>query len=174
MIIIPPNLRPGKKELRVYRQIGAVLTIYRFGVVGVEPLKCEKSDHGELIRTVPWPAFYESQNPMFFGWTGDIGYEVEGKIASTQKYYPKDCVPKIRQLGYYLEILTTQDLAANGVEWVCTSSYPGPDRFKQLGKVGLSVMTPTPIDEWIEGLLRGVRRGLEAFAPEKVLDVNEF
>ncbi len=93
---------------------------------------------------------YGYKIPIFGGYNSHVGV--------TEGYWPKDQLPKgtCKGLPYYLEMLTTQDMAENGFTHIKTSRAPSESRRKQLERVGLPVRTVVPVEDWLKGLLRGV------------------
>jgi len=150
------NLTPGKKKLWVCREIGCERRRYTFGVVlpsDFVPSMFKRVWTGHL------PEIYEFQCPNFVGGMGHITYKIDGTRAHTVSYYPKEFVKedKMRGLGYYLEYLATLDMLRSEITHIGTSIGPSEPRMEQLRKVGLPILADTPINVWIDGLLRGIR-----------------
>jgi hypothetical protein len=190
VIIHPPNLLAGKKKLEIYLKDEYNRRRYLFEVVRSKGPNGAGLGEGQLrgpngtgwgdefkrVWTGPWPVLFESQNPGFDGMTGYILYRIDGTRAFTHSYYPKEYVlsGKICGLGYYLEYLATWDLMQNGTNIISTGDFPKYLREQQLRKVDLPIRTETPIDEWMGGLMKGIRLAQEASAPDKVRVTANF
>ncbi|MDE1860273.1 MAG: hypothetical protein KGH72_00985 [Candidatus Micrarchaeota archaeon] len=94
-----------------------------------------------------------------------IGISLSGERATarTDVYSPKLWLNRtgitVLGLGYKTEMIVLESLVGE-VTHVRTTGSPSYARSQQLLNVGLAVNTETPIDQWLEGLRRGLRSSL--------------
>ncbi|MEK6923705.1 MAG: hypothetical protein AABW54_00520 [Candidatus Micrarchaeota archaeon] len=95
------------------------------------------------------------------GQLGYIRYVIDGSHATTSSVYPKNNLKKDFRgsgLGYYVEHACAVALKKQGIKTIGSSKTPGKPRQGQLTKAGLPIATTVPIDDWIAGMKRGMRR----------------
>jgi len=93
------------------------------------------------------------------GLIGIIEYRIKTGTATTYDYKPKECAPDAAGAGYFLELLATQYMReVKLADKVKTSFWPSKARKAQLGKAILPIRSAVPIDGWIAGLERALRK----------------
>ncbi|MCX6772930.1 MAG: hypothetical protein NTV88_04130 [Candidatus Micrarchaeota archaeon] len=91
-------------------------------------------------------------------YVGEIWWKIEGNTATSFFYMPKTNAKEIGGLGYYLDLLSCNDLLKSyQVRYVRSPNEPDSSFIKQMERVGNRPGEPTEIRTYMENNAKAVR-----------------